>query len=230
MSVAFQFIDVAIVAVVLLSAVFATYRGFVAESLSIFAWIAAAFATLYFGPWTAYWMKGMVEPDWLREVVGYAVVFIVVLLPIHFASARFAQNVKKSQVGTLDGALGAAFGIFRGLAIIGVLYLVYTAFTPMAEQPSWLTHARLMPVVRTSAEVVSSLIPDQDAPRKNHSGTVQTRTEAPPPAAEPPKTAKSVPVPAPKPAKAKHSKKTYGAKDRQALDRLIETSEPRGKP
>lgn len=219
MSVAFQFLDVAIVAFVLISAVYATYRGFVAESLSVFAWVAAAFATLYFGPWTAYWMRGMVSPAWLGEVVGYAVVFIVVLLPIHFASARFADSVKKSHVSTLDGALGAAFGIFRGLAVVGIAYLVFTAIIPISDQPSWVTRARLMPVVRTSAEVVASLIPDQDAPRRNHdSSSVQTPTE-------PPKVAESKPAPAPARPAAKHVKKTYGARDRQALDRLIETSD-----
>jgi len=218
MNVAFQFLDVAIVAFVLISAVYATYRGFVAESLSVFAWVAAAFATLYFGPWTSYWVRGMVNPPWLGEIVGYAVVFIVVLLPLAFASARFAEGVKKSQVGTLDAALGAGFGIVRGLVVVGIAYLVLTAFEPVAMQPKWITNARLMPVIRVSAEVVSSLIPDQSEPghRHEHAAAAQSApkiAESPPPAA-----------PAPKPAAPKHSKTTYGAKDRQALDRLIETS------
>ena len=42
-----------IVLVVLVSAGYAAWRGFVSETLSIFAWAAAAFATLYFGPWLA---------------------------------------------------------------------------------------------------------------------------------------------------------------------------------
>ena len=58
MSFAFQFLDVAVVLIILASAVYATYRGFVSESLAIFGWIAAAYATLYFGPWVAWWMRG----------------------------------------------------------------------------------------------------------------------------------------------------------------------------
>ena len=217
MNIAFQFLDVAIVAFVLISAVYATYRGFVAESLSIFAWIAAAFATLYFGPWAAYWMRDMVSPAWLGEIVGYAVVFIVVVLPLHFASSRFAENVKKTQVGTLDAALGAAFGIVRGLAVVGIAYLVFTAAVPIADQPNWVTKARLMPLVRTSSEVVASLIPDQNAPRRRHTAAapVETPTAAPQTVDSTPAAAKPAP---------RHVKKTYGAKDRQALDRLIETS------
>jgi membrane protein required for colicin V production len=217
MSVAFQFLDVAVVVVVLVSAIYATYRGFVSESLSIFGWIAAAFATLYFGPWASYWLRGMISPAWLGEVVGYVVVFLIVVIPLSFASYRVAQNVKKSQVGTLDGALGAAFGIVRGLAIVGIAYLIFTAFVAPEHQPGWVTKARLMPVIRASAQVVLSLVPDQDIHR-------HMRQELRQPAVNPQKmekTAKTTPLP---PSGKKHPKKTYGAKDRQALDRLIEAT------
>lgn len=224
MNLAFQFLDVALVAFVLISAIYATYRGFVAESLSVFAWVAAAFATLYFGPWTSYWMRGMVSPPWLGEVVGYAVVFIVVVLPLSFASSRFAASVKKSQVGTLDAALGAGFGVLRGLVVVGIAYLVLTAFQPLSEQPRWITDARLMPVVLKSAEVVSSLIPDQNIPGHRHEA-VEKAAETPPPASKTVKSAHAAAaVAVHKAAAKKHAKKTYGAKDRQALDKLIETS------
>jgi len=223
MSVAFQFLDVAVVVVVLASAVYATYRGFVAESLSVFAWIAAAFATLYFGPWVAYWMRGMITPAWLGEVVGYAVVFLIVVIPLSFASFRIAENVKKSHVGALDGTMGAAFGVARGLVIVGIAYLVFTAIVPISAQPAWITHSRLMPVIRTSAEVVASLVPDQNVHRKT------TEKPAAAPLAER-KTAAPAPPP-PKPAAHKRTK-AYGAKDRHALDRLIEAtgSDASGKP
>ena len=219
MNIAFQFLDVALIIFVVVSAIYATYRGFVAESLSVFAWIAAAFATLYFGPWTAHWMRTMVSPGWLGEVVGYAVVFIVVVLPLSFASSRFADSVKKSQVSTLDAALGAGFGIARGLIVVGIVYLVYSMVTPPADQPGWVTRARVMPLVRASAEVVASVVPDQHVGRRDRGAEKSAET----PVAKP-KPVKSAHVSAPKKAAPKHPKKTYGAKDRHALDKLIETS------
>ena len=42
MSVAFQFIDVVVVAIIVVSTIYATYRGLVSETLSIFAWMALA--------------------------------------------------------------------------------------------------------------------------------------------------------------------------------------------
>jgi membrane protein required for colicin V production len=239
MSVAFQFLDVVVVAVVLASAVYATYRGFVSESLSVFAWIAAAFATLYFGPWAAFWMRGTVSPAWLGEVVGYAVVFLVVLLPLAFASSRIAENVKRSQVGTLDSAFGAGFGLLRGFAIIGIAYLVFTAAVPLNSQPGWVTKSQLLPVIRVSAEVVASLIPEQDRRHETETTRKSVEQAAEKPGESPADTAaaapqkpKAAPLPAAKHKTAKHSKKTYGAKDRHALDRLIETtdSDKSGKP
>lgn len=235
MSVAFSFIDIAVVAIVLVSAIYATYKGLVSESLAIFGWVAAAYATLYFGPWASYWMSGMISPDWLGEVVGYAVIFLIVLLPLAFASARIADNVKKSQVGTLDSVLGTAFGILRGVAIVGIAYLIFTMWVPYERQPDWLVNCRLYPVIHASAEVVASVIPDQHvrAPRHHDSqpDPIADKIEdssAPPPPREPaarPKPHESEAVPAPKPRPKKHTKKTYGAKDRHALDKLIETTD-----
>jgi len=215
MSVAFQFIDVAVVLVIVASTIYATVRGFTSETLSIFAWIAAAFATLYFGPWVAYWMRSMISPPLLGEIVGYGAVFLVVVIPLSFASFRFAENIKKSQISTLDRALGTAFGFLRGLAVIGIAYLVFTAIVPIGSQPNWINGARLLPVIRGSAEVVASLIPDQ------HRGIGES---TPIKRVEHAKPTKSEPSPAAKPTAKKHHKKTYGAKDRHALDRLIEST------
>ncbi len=237
--VAFSFLDVVVVGIVLVSAIYATYKGLVAESLAIFGWIAAAYATLYFGPWCAYWMSGMITPDWLGEIVGYAVVFLVVLLPLAFASSRIADNVKKSQVGTLDSVLGTGFGLLRGVAIVGIAYLMFTAAVPISSQPGWVTHARLMPEIRVSAEIVASLIPDQGPRSRRHrADPIAEKLQDNGPEDRPEhaivhrKTVDSEPVPAPRPKPAKHSKKAYGAKDRHALEKLIETtdSDTSGKP
>jgi membrane protein required for colicin V production len=169
----------------------------------------------------------MISPSWLGEVVGYGAVFLVVVIPLSFMSYRFSEGVKKSQVGALDRALGGAFGVVRGLAIIGIAYLIFSAIVPIPSQPGWITRARLLPLIQGSAEVVASLVPDQHmdrggAVREKPHGKLVIHQKA----------AKPAPAPAAKPAAKKHLKKTYGAKDRHALDRLIETtgSDGSGKP
>lgn len=251
MSFAFQFVDILVVVIVLVSAIYATYRGLVSESLGVFGWIAAAYATLYFGPYAAGWIRTMMEPQWLGEMMGYVIVFLAVLIPLHFAASRIAGNVKKSEVGTLDSVLGTGFGILRGIAIVGIGYLVFTGFVPVHAQPGWVREARLMPVIRASAEVVASLIPDAkvQAERAERDRGEKAAEPVTKPTVEPQdqplqksvhksgkdeigalmqekaqNEADSDDKPAPKDKQSKHAKKTYGAKDRHALDRLIETS------
>ena len=241
MNLSFQFLDLAVVLIVIASAVYATYRGLVSESLAIFGWIAAAYATLYFGPWVAWWMQDMMKPQVLGQAVGYLLVFLIVLIPLQFASSRISQNIKKSQVGTLDSVLGTGFGILRGVAIVGIAYLVFTAWVPLRDQPRWITTTETFPVIRASAEVVASLIPDQNVkvprgerrnPNDSSDPIGETIRQSSEPAPEPAKpdarpvdqTPESAPPPPAAHKSPKHAKKTYGAKDRHALDSLIETT------
>jgi membrane protein required for colicin V production len=215
----FSFVDLLVVAIVGVSAAFAIYRGFVRETLSIFAWAAAAFATLYFGPPAAALLKDRLSPALLGIAIGYVGVFLVVLIPLSFISYRFAEGVHRSPVGALDRSLGFAFGVVRGLAILGFAYILFTSVMATHDQPKWLTTARSLPLIQSCAQVLLSLVPSQDTPLVEK------------PAHEP-----AVTVPQPRPRDAakkppKHSQKTYGARDRRALDRLIQsTGDSGGKP
>jgi uncharacterized membrane protein required for colicin V production len=51
MNLSVSFLDCLVVLVILVSAGYAIWRGFLWETLTIFAWVAAAFGCLYFGPY-----------------------------------------------------------------------------------------------------------------------------------------------------------------------------------
>jgi membrane protein required for colicin V production len=224
MSLAFTFVDLLVVVIVGVSTVFAVWRGFISETLSIVAWAAAAFASLYFGPWVAPLMAHMISPWWLAYIAGYAAVFLVILIPISFASFRVSESVRRSSVGPLDRSLGAAFGIARGLVIIGGLYLLFSLVVPLRDHPSSLRDARLLPLIQSSAEVLIALAPHEDRM------VAQERMRTEPAASAPlpwPPDHEGLPTPRPKPdAGTAHKRQSnaYGAKDRRALDRLIESS------
>jgi membrane protein required for colicin V production len=213
MSLAFSFVDLLVVLVVLGSAAYATWKGFVDETLSIFAWAAAAFGSLYFGPWAAELLRTMISPGWPATLVGYAAVFVAVFLPLSFLSHRLGEGVKHSLVGPLDRVLGATFGIVRGFAIIGIAYLVFTAFVPIRSQPSWLTRAETLPLIQSSSEVILSIVPSHD----------QKGAERPPPLPRKAQIATKPAAPA-SPKSGKHPKKGYGVGERRALDRLFEAT------
>ena len=213
------YVDPIVVIVILVSAIYAAYRGFVSETLSIFAWAAAAFATLFFGPRLAPYARGLVSSPFLGQLLGYAAIFLVVLIPLSFISFRFAESVRQSPVGTLDRSLGAAFGVVRGLAIVGLAYIAFTFMVSVSRQPEWLSQAKLLPVIQGSAQVLLSLVPDQ-----NLDTTSAEPAQAGAKSAE-------IPTPQPKPAATKtRGQKAYGARERRELDRLIETTGGNGNP
>ena len=222
MSLAFTFVDLIAVVIVIVSMILAIWRGFVSESLSILAWAAAAFASLYFGSYAAALLSHMVSSWWLAFLGGYALVFLVVLIPISFASFRISETVKQSAVGPLDRSLGALFGIARGLAIMGGLYLLFTVFVPIRDQPQPLREARLLPLIQSSAEVLIALAPSHErAVAQAHLKTAQEPKVADAPVVHP----------RPKPLAQKGHKrgtKAYGAADRRALDKLIEATDSSG--
>jgi membrane protein required for colicin V production len=210
----FSFVDLIAVLVIVASAVYATWKGFISETLSIVAWAAAALAALYFGPWAADQVRGLILSPWLASLAGYGVVFLVVFIPLSIASYRVAQRVLQSPVGLLDRILGTAFGAVRGLAILGLAYLVFTAFVPIRSQPKWLTNARALPLIQSSSEVILSLVPTSREPETAPlTRKAQNQSTQDPLAVAPVK---------PKPVN--HVKKGYGAGDRRALDRLFEAT------
>ncbi len=215
-------VDPVVLGVIFISAAYATYKGFVSETLSIFAWAAAAFATLFFGPKLAPMTRGLVGTPWLGALIGYAVIFLVVLIPLSFMSFRFADTVKHSPVGTLDRVLGTVFGIVRGLAIIGLAYIAFSYMVAVRAQPDWMARAKTLPIIQGSAEVLLALVPEQHLGAR--AGDIL---------AEEPKTVLA-PVPVPKPSQATVQKrahhKAYGAKERSELDRLIEQTGGSGNP
>jgi uncharacterized membrane protein required for colicin V production len=231
MNLPFTFIDFLVVTVIVVSAAYAAYRGLMSETLTIFAWAAAAFATLYFGPWLIPMARNMIAARWLAPAAAYAGVFMVVFIPLSFMSHRFSQSVKNSPIGPLDRGLGIAFGVVRGLVVVGLAYLAFTYFTPIRQQPGWLLTARTLPVMQSTAQVLLSVIPSQSprdyitaTPGPSHDSLgdlIKRQNEE----------ANEAPVEEPQAshAKAKKAQKTYGATDRQALDRLFETTGGSGK-
>jgi len=224
-------VDVAVAAILTLSTGFALFRGFVREILSIIAWAAAAFATLYLGRYVVPLMAPHFSPVPAR-IMAYSAVFLLVLLPLLFIAARFSRRIYEAHIGGLDRVLGAVFGVVRGLAVIAVLYVLYSLVMPIPAQAKWMKQARSLPLIQRSADALIALLPADDARvvkarmARNPEAPADGRGAAPP-AAEAPR--QPVRHTVTKPAKPLH--KGYGAADRRALNRLIEaTDRDGGKP
>ena len=236
MSFYFSFVDFLIVAVILISIGYGAWRGFLWETLTIFEWVAAAFACLYLGPYFIPLTRSLIAASWLANLLAYAGVFLAVFIPLAFISYRFSESVRNSPIGPLDRALGVAFGVVRGMVVVGVAYLAFTYFIPIRQQPHWMTGARLLPAVQSTAEVLLSLVPHHGPA---HVAKIPPQSPETPGAAPVAQSEGTDPVAKlirrndatvsapPAPMRQQGGQKGtehYGVQDRQALDKLIETT------
>ncbi|MFL5238607.1 MAG: CvpA family protein [Rhizomicrobium sp.] len=208
--------DFTVAVILALSVWIAIYRGFVRETLSIFAWAVAAFATLYFGHYAVPFLAPHM-PRMLAQILGYAGVFLLVVIPLALISSGLSRRVQASPVGGIDRVAGALFGILRGLVVIAVLYILYSLVIPVSVQARWMKDARTLPLIQKSATTLLSLLPDDDA------RYVEQRAQGAEPEASEGANSDSSEA---KVSAAHHRvlHKGYGAKDRRRLNRLIEAT------
>ncbi|HEY3636587.1 MAG TPA: CvpA family protein [Rhizomicrobium sp.] len=195
-------VDIAVVGVILVSTLIAVLRGFVREVLSILAWAAALTMAIWLGPSASAFLHQHISTPFVAPILAYATIFLLVLIPLAFASHLIALRVRRSPVGTIDRVLGVPFGILRGLAVIGLAYFTLSLAIPPDAQPAWLTHARLLPVIRASSNAISAFLPDIE-----HSQFIKNESLA----ADIHSVAHAY----------RHQQKIYRATDRRALDQLI---------
>ncbi|HKD48241.1 MAG TPA: CvpA family protein [Rhizomicrobium sp.] len=226
------FVDILVGLVLAVSTFYAVWRGFLHETLSIFALVAAGFAALYLGPWLLPWIRQHITTLWLAIVATDAAVFLVVYVPLAFLSRRISNAVRGSAIGPLDRILGIAFGVIRGLAIVGLAYIGFVYYVPTHDHPSSLTHARTLPLMQMTAGVLHALVPNRyfgafTAHPRDQLGDLIRRNEEPVKAAAEEKP-ENIEVPQDhmphKSISAARSEKGYGAKDRRALDSLVEAT------
>ena len=101
-------LDIAVVAIIVLSAVFAFARGFVREALSIVAWVGAAAATFYgFGP-AFERIDPLVKNPLLSQLIAVFGLFVGSLIILTIVTSFIARTVRASTLSAIDRTLELA--------------------------------------------------------------------------------------------------------------------------
>jgi membrane protein required for colicin V production len=178
-------VDLAVLAVLLLSALLAFMRGLVREVLGLAAWVGAIFAGV--------WALPRVRPQfqqWLGtspwvDPVAFAVVFIIVLIVLLLISRWISAIVRASPIGGLDRTLGLVFGIARGAALLILAYIGAGMVVQVDRWPDPVLEARsVWPVYQGARWVVDRLPADYRprlyAPPPGHETTAAALLQATP--------------------------------------------------
>jgi membrane protein required for colicin V production len=163
------YLDAALVAVALISALLAMYRGFTREVLSIISWVTAAAAVLYF----VLYHKGTAEeiarsfapaPVPVIQVVVGGIIFLIVLIVVHLITSRLSDTILDSRVGMIDRLLGLVFGVVRGFILVVIPYMFYESFVPDPKQQyPWVRESISLPYIQgtgnTFRDVLVRIVP-----------------------------------------------------------------------
>src|SRR5580700_5479890 len=156
-------LDLVLLAVMLISGLLAMVRGFMREILSIAAWGTAAVTTLYAFSKLLPTAKTYFNNDTVATVVVVAGVFVGTLILVSIVTVRISDMILDSRIGALDRTLGFLFGLARGLLIVVVAFLFFDWLVPPKSQPTWITNAKSLIVLKKVGEDIMSMSPDIEA-------------------------------------------------------------------
>ena len=130
-------VDVVIIFVIVLSALFGILRGFMKESISLAKWIIATWIAATFAPKLAPMLPAAVESEAVRQAISFATLFILVFLLGTLISHLVTRMLIKTGLTSVDRVLGLGFGILRGVLIIIIFVIVGGHFPQLPQQDWW---------------------------------------------------------------------------------------------
>jgi len=153
--------DAVVLGIMVLSCLFAFFRGFVREMLSLGAWIGAAIVTFYYFPDMAERLKPHFKSPIAAAGVGTLVIYTLALIGFSMINALIIKFVRSgNEVGMLDNFMGLIFGGVRGAFIISLGYFLLTIAMPEKEYPNWLQQSVTRPYVEKGALKLAKIAPE----------------------------------------------------------------------
>ncbi len=152
----FSIADFVIIALVLLSAAFGLWRGFVKETLSLFIWVLAVWVALNYSSDLAQFFATHIHHDKVRYYLSFVILMIVTLIVGGLVNMLLVGLIKKTGLSFLDRFFGLIFGIARGLLIVALLLLI-ADFTTMSDA-SWWKDSTFIPYFTVLTHLMSGII------------------------------------------------------------------------
>lgn len=159
----FTWFDYLVLAVIALSSLLGLWRGLVSEALALLAWVAAFLAAKLFGNTAAGIIGGLMHDPALRQIAGFAAVFLATLLLFAVARLLLSTLLRAIGLGMLDRMLGMIFGIGRGVLLVLVLVMV-GGMTDLPREQAW-RDAALAPPLETAVVALKPWLPQALAQR-----------------------------------------------------------------
>lgn len=150
-------VDLLVLAIILISTVISIVRGFAKDAISLAAWILAFVIALTLADKFALILPDSMENPRLRVGVSIAVLFLSTLIMGMVANFLLAGFIGMVKMQNIDRGLGAMFGFTRGIVIICLL-VVLGAYIGLNEA-DWWDDSTLIPAAEWLLDALEPLLP-----------------------------------------------------------------------
>jgi membrane protein required for colicin V production len=153
-------LDYAILAIVGLGAILGLTRGALRMATSILSVVLGIYmVSMYYERVAAIAHQYLSTNPTTSALIGYAVVFVIVLIAIGYAGATIIRLAAIIHLNWIDRLAGAVLGASIGAVIAGFVVLSLTAVLP--PDPDLLRDSRLAPRVLGYNQVLMGYVPEQ---------------------------------------------------------------------
>lgn len=146
-------------AVLLASLLLGVWRGLVYEVMSVLSWIAAFFLAQWFASDVGHKLPLSGAGETVRYAAGFAVVFVGSVLVGGLVAVLVKKLFAAIGLQPVDRALGAGFGLLRGLVLL-LAATVVIGMTPM-KSSEWWRESVSAGVLTTSLKGLKPLLPEE---------------------------------------------------------------------
>lgn len=129
-------IDYAVLAIIGISVLLSIIHGLARELMALASWITAFIVAQIYAVDVAPLLPAAVSNQSLRLLVAFLSMFLTVLLVMTLLAIVISRLIKSAGLGLVDRALGAVFGLVRGLVIV-IIVVLLAGLTALPRQHAW---------------------------------------------------------------------------------------------
>jgi membrane protein required for colicin V production len=124
-------LDLFIFIFLLIGAVHGYFKGFFIQSLTLVALVAGIWGGIKLNPYFAGWLfKVFHMNESIAPYIAFVIIFVVIVLIMHFIAVLFTRIFDQSVVGALNKYGGALFGTLKMAFIASILLFLIQKFDP----------------------------------------------------------------------------------------------------
>jgi len=168
--------DVIILVLILISALFAFFRGFSLELLSISVWVISFFGSYTYGKNFVNFFNKIINNILISTGISYVLAFVVIFIIFSFFIRKFSVYIKNSYVGLIDKSLGFIFGILRGYVIVGLCFFCFDYFY-QGKKLEFIDNSKIIPVIKITNNEIFRFLEIDNNYSENLSSEIKKKSD-----------------------------------------------------